>query len=67
LTKTFKAGSRICEEFAFSIKKRNRLYILMRFVEPAEHNRLIIDALAMTPYQASLAQAGNLTINVGPR
>ncbi len=67
LTKTFKAGSRICEEFAFSIKKRNRLYILMRFVEPAEHNRLIIDDLAMTPYQASLAQAGNLTINVGPR
>lgn len=61
--KTFKAGTRIREELTFSIKKRNRLYILMRFVEPAEHTRLIIDELAITPYQAALAQTSNLMID----
>ncbi len=61
--KTFKAGTRINEEFAFSIEKRNRLYILMRFVEPAEHNRLIIDKLSITPYQASLTKTGNLAVD----
>ncbi len=62
MTKTFKAGTNIIEEYAYTITARNRLYILMRFIEPAEHNRFIIDELKVTPYQARLAQAGNLMV-----
>ena len=60
--KTFKAGSSIREEFTFSTRSRAHLYILMRFVEPAEPNRLIIDELAISPYRAPLARAGHLTV-----
>ena len=60
--RTFKAGTSIREEFAIPIRRRNRLYVLMRFMNPTERNHLIIEELTITPYEATLAAAGNLTV-----
>jgi hypothetical protein len=67
LLKTFKAGASIREEFAFSIGNKTRLYILMRFMDPAEKNRLVVNELTISAYESALARAGNLTVGEGIR
>ena len=67
LQNTFKAGASIREEFTFSISNKTRLYILMRFVDPTEHDGLIIKELTISAYESALARAGNLTVGGGLR
>jgi len=65
VAKTLKAGTTLVEEFAFPVPNKTRLFVLMRFTDPSESSRFIVDELTVTPYQASLARAGNLTVG-GP-
>lgn len=65
VAKCFKAGTRVGEEFTFPVPDKTRLFVLMRFTDPAESNRFIVDELTVTPYQTPLARAGNLAVG-GP-
>lgn len=60
----YKAGAHIDETMAFSVGARTRVYILMRFVDPAEEDRLLISSLEFSPFVEKLAHLGHLSYGV---